>query len=113
MIVRNLEARLVDQSLAEQQDIQVQGARAPAFGLAFTALRQFDALQGIEQRQRLEVGLQCRNRVDVAWLVGGPERVAGIERGDCSQPATWQLGQRLQGTAQLLLGSARLLPRPM
>ncbi len=47
LVVRHLEARLIDQAITEQQDIQVQGARAPAFQ-AFAALIVFDGLQRIE-----------------------------------------------------------------
>ncbi|MNP15924.1 hypothetical protein D3C76_1082970 [compost metagenome] len=51
VVVRDFQARDVDQVIAVQQDIQVQGARAPAL-LAFTALGSFDGLQAVEQVQR-------------------------------------------------------------
>ena len=48
VVVRHGQARLVELALAEQQDIQVEGARAPAFVLAHAALFQLDGLQGVE-----------------------------------------------------------------
>ena len=69
LVVRHLEARLIDQAITEQQDIQVQGARAPAFQ-AFAALIVFDGLQRIEQVQWRQVTVQRRNGVGVGRLAG-------------------------------------------
>ena len=53
VVMRYLQARHVDQLVAEQQDIQVERARAPTL-LAHAALVIFDGLQGVEQGQWLD-----------------------------------------------------------
>ena len=49
VVVRHSQALVVDATLAEQQNVQIQRAWPPAFGLAHAALLLLDALQGIEQ----------------------------------------------------------------
>ena len=53
MVVGDLEAGFVDQAIAKQQDVQVEGSRSPAFK-ALAALIVFDGLQRIEQCQGRE-----------------------------------------------------------
>ena len=79
VIVRYLQARFVDQALAEQQNIQVQGAGSPALGLAYPALIKLDGLQGVEQLQWLQGAIQLSYRIQVARLVGWAERVAEVK----------------------------------
>ena len=69
LVMGYAQARLVDQPLAEQQDVQVQSTRPPALD-ALAALIQFDGLQGIEQLQRLQLGIQRRDGVGVTGLAG-------------------------------------------
>ena len=63
----NFEARFVDQSIAEQHDIQIQRARAPAFK-ALAALVVLDGLQRIEQVQWREATVECGDGVGIARL---------------------------------------------
>ena len=103
MVVRHLQARQVEQLFAEQQDVQVERARTPA-QVADAPLFQFDGLQGVEQVERRQVGVEGRHAVDEARLVGGAERVADIERRDGDQAG---LGKPLEG----IEGSLDLLAR--
>ncbi|MNW21286.1 hypothetical protein D3C71_2221140 [compost metagenome] len=52
MVVRQGQALLVQLQVAEQQDVQIEGARPPALGLAHPALFAFDGLQRVEQFER-------------------------------------------------------------
>ena len=78
VVMRHLEAGFVNQAIAEQQDVQVQCARAPAF-MAFAALIQLDGLQRIEQGQRCQAAVDSRDGIGLARLAG-QQRVALVER---------------------------------
>ncbi|MNT82957.1 hypothetical protein D3C72_2227620 [compost metagenome] len=65
----NLEARFVDQAITEQQDVEVQRARSPAFK-ALATLAVFDGLQGIQQFQWRQRAVECGHRIGVARLSG-------------------------------------------
>ncbi len=51
VVMRHRQARIADQTITEQQDVQVQCAWAPAFGFALTAVGLLDGLECIEQGQ--------------------------------------------------------------
>ena len=70
VIVRHLQAWQVKLLLPEQQDVQVERARPPAFGFALPALLQFDLLQVVEQLQWLEAGVQRCHGIQVIRLIG-------------------------------------------
>ena len=108
MVVRHGQARLGQLQVAKQQDIQVQGAWAPALGLARAALLQFDALQGIEQLQWRQCSVQRRHGVDIARLVGRTQRVADIEGGLGRKDGLRQRCQRRQCAAQLFEGGGQV-----
>ena len=78
VVMRDLEAGFVNQAIAEQQDVQVQRARAPAF-VAFAALIQLDGLQRVEQIQRCEAAVDGCHGIGVARLPW-QQRVALVER---------------------------------
>ena len=65
--MRDLEAGLVDQTLAKQQDVEVECTRAPTFK-ALAALIVFDGLQRIEQLKRRQRSLNGGYSVCVARL---------------------------------------------
>ena len=69
LVVGHFQARLVDQVIAKQQDIQIKGTRAPAFE-AFAALVIFDSLQRVEQVQGRQVAVQGCHCVGVTRLPG-------------------------------------------
>ncbi len=72
LVVRDFQARLVDQAITEQQDIQIQRTRPPALQ-ALPTLIVFDGLQGIEQVERREITVEGSDRVGVTRLPGSSE----------------------------------------
>ncbi|MNJ74890.1 hypothetical protein D3C77_718910 [compost metagenome] len=95
--MRDFQARFVDQSITEQQNIQVQRARAPALQ-ALAALIILDGLQRVEQFNRRKIAVESSDRVGVPRLAW-QQRVALIEGGNARECGLRQLPKRFDGAA--------------
>src|SRR5215475_6341007 len=95
--MRNLERPLVDDVLIEEQDVEIDDARAPALPLdALAAHGLLDGLQLLEQDLGLEIGLDLDDAVDEPRLRVA-ERLALVE-GRCAYDARpGELGDLLDG----------------
>ena len=87
--VRDFESRLAEDEIAEEENIEVEGAGAVGdAGGAVTAEAVFDCEQSAEQFSRRQIRFERENCVDKAGLAGEPDGSGGVERrprGDAAQ----------------------------
>ena len=67
--MRDGEARLVDDAVAVEEQVEVDRARPPVRAVAFTAEPALDSEQYVEQRPRLELGVDLRNGIQEPRLL--------------------------------------------
>ena len=80
----NLKSWFADSLVSENQNIQVQGARAIAnTGRTVTSVLFFDAQQGCEQSLGIELCFKSDDRIEKSRLIGEAHRRGGIERRAC------------------------------
>ena len=88
--------------IAKQHDVEIEGARSPAFGFAHAALLELNALGVIQQRFCIKGCFQHHGSVQVIRLILWAERRGTIKRRDGDDPALRNLAQRLYGSVNLL-----------
>ena len=80
--MRHGQARLVQYDLAVDEQVEVDRPRAPPFAGAIATERLLDREEDIEQRPRLEAGLELDDAVQVPRLLDRPPRVRLAEPRD-------------------------------
>ncbi len=80
--VRDREARLVDDLVAVEEQVEIDRPRAVAWAVAGPAERALDLEQRVEQLPRAELGLDCGRALRNARLVVVPPRFRLPERGN-------------------------------
>jgi len=86
--VRNLQAGLADALFPEEQQIQIQLAGAPAFGLVGSIAARFPLQQQkkLEKGPRIEFGLDGHNGIQIPVLARGPDRLGFPKTGRRPNP---------------------------
>lgn len=102
IIVRNGQARAIDDLIAKQHDVEVERARSPAFSFAHPTLLQLDALSVIEQRIGRQGGFQRDGGVEIVRLILRAQRRRAVERRDVHHAAVRNIAQRADGCLHLL-----------
>lgn len=106
MRVRDAQARVVDDDAVDPEDVEVEGARAPALA-AHAAKRSLDAQQKIEQREGGLSGLKQGRGVQEISLWRADRR--GLDEGAVGeQGRVRQRGEGCDGAAQGRLAVAEV-----
>jgi len=80
--MRNLQVRFIDDEIAEEKDVEVEGARAVAKPRRAVASKfVFDGQQRFEQRARRQLGFKRHGGIHEARLIGESNRLGGVQRG--------------------------------
>lgn len=84
----NFKPRLLDLPFAKNENIEVERPWPVGNGRRAVAPEgPLDVQERIQQRARVEVGIQGGHRVEKAWLIGIPDRLGGIKRRQRTQPS--------------------------
>jgi hypothetical protein len=78
--VRNLQTRLAELDVAEEQNVEIKRSGAVADGTrAVAAKLLFDGQQLVQEMPGLQVGLERYHSVDKSWLADESNRCGGIK----------------------------------
>lgn len=94
--VRQGESRMVEGGVAVEQQIEVEGAGAPAFGSDATA-RFLNGEKGVEQIERRKGGEEAGDGVEIVLLAGRADGGGFVEGGDGVEAGAGQRGEGGEG----------------
>jgi hypothetical protein len=101
------QARLVHGLLAEQEEVEVDRARPPAF-LAHAAEALLDRQQALEQLPRTEIGLDPNGAVQEGALLHGPDGLGLADLGHGGDVDSVLRGEQFDGAPEVALTVAQV-----
>ena len=96
----DLQTRTVNLLLAEQEQVEIQRAWTPVL-TTLTPIAFFDSLQLVEQRVRIQRGVEHGNGIDIIRLAREAQRRRAIQRRVPDQLGVGKIVQLAKGEAQL------------
>ena len=111
----NLQSRLANSHIVEEQYVQIQGSRPVREArCAIPPKLQLQFQQPIQQVARLQDGLQLDYRIHKQWLLGKTHRLGSVKRRSANNPPQrfHSQGHRSQGCLRRPRPTGQIRPHP-